>query len=86
MLWNTQLNSFFVEGRHLCISVFITSQHVKGIGPMIRGNMDLVVLQPIFQIESRQVLHGLYAGLRVEEKILSSNTAQVSWKGTNSTK
>jgi hypothetical protein len=62
MQWNTELNYFFVNGRHLCISVFITSQHVKGIGPMIRGNMDLVVLQPIFQREARDTLSALYGG------------------------
>jgi len=37
MQWNAQISTFFVEGRHLCISVFITTQHVKGIGPMLRG-------------------------------------------------
>jgi len=62
MLWNKNINTFFVEGRHLCISVFITSQHVKGIGPMMRGNMDIVILQPIFQTEARRVLHDLYGG------------------------
>ena len=35
MQWNEFINSFFVEGRHLCISVFITTQHVKGIGMFV---------------------------------------------------
>lgn len=62
MQWNEVIASFFVEGRHLCISVFITSQHVKGIGPLLRGNMDVVLLQPIFQREARMVLADLYGG------------------------
>lgn len=62
MMWNTNINSLFVEGRHLCITVLITSQHVKGVGPLIRGNMDLVVLQPIFAREARQTLADLYGG------------------------
>ncbi len=33
MQWCKELNTFFVNGRHYCVSVFITSQHVKGIGP-----------------------------------------------------
>lgn len=40
MQWNKDINTFFVEGRHLCISVFITTQHVKGVGPMIRGEFS----------------------------------------------
>lgn len=60
--WMTQLNYLFVNGRHKCMSVFITSQHVKGVGPMIRGNMDVVVLQPIFQREARDTLADLYGG------------------------
>lgn len=60
--WSKQLNYFFVNGRHLCCSVFITSQHVKGIGPMIRGNMDIICLQPIFQLAARMELHDMYAG------------------------
>jgi len=62
MQWNTNINSLFVEGRHLCITVMITTQHVKGVGPLIRGNMDLVVLQPIFAREARQTLADLYGG------------------------
>lgn len=62
MQWNKDINTFFVEGRHLCITVFITSQHVKGIGPMIRGNMDVVCFQPIFQREARMTLADLYGG------------------------
>lgn len=37
MMWNTNINSLFVEGRHLLITVLITTQHVKGVGPLIRG-------------------------------------------------
>jgi hypothetical protein len=62
MIWNKSLNEFFVLGRHLCISIFLLTQHVKGVGPMLRGNADIIVLQPIFQHEARLVLADLYAG------------------------
>jgi hypothetical protein len=62
MMWNTQINSLFVEGRHLCITVLITTQHVTGVGPMIRGNCDLVILQPIFAKDARDTLAKLYGG------------------------
>jgi hypothetical protein len=62
MQWNKDINTFFVEGRHLCISVFITTQHVKGIGPMLRGNLDVACFQPIFQREARMVLADLFGG------------------------
>lgn len=62
ILWNEDLNSFFVEGRHLCITVLIASQHVKGIGPMVRGNMDLVILMPEYKQEARKTLHDMYGG------------------------
>lgn len=62
MIWNKELNEFFVLGRHLLISVFITTQHVKGLGPMLRGNADVVCLQPIFQHEARITLADLYGG------------------------
>lgn len=57
-----ELNTFFVEGRHLNISVFITSQQLKGIGPMLRGNCDLIFIQPIYNVNERQALYELYAG------------------------
>lgn len=56
MRWNVNLNSFFVEGRHLGITVLIMSQYVKGVGPMIRGNCDYIVLQPIYNQTQRQTL------------------------------
>jgi len=62
MQWAEDLADFFVQGRHLCISVFICTQHAKGVGPMIRGNVDIAVLQPIFQKEFRETLQELYAG------------------------
>lgn len=60
--WNADLQSFFVEGRHLNITVLITTQHVKGVGPMVRGNCDLVFLQPIYNRDSRDTLYANYAG------------------------
>lgn len=62
MQWNKDINTFFVEGRHLCITTFITTQHVKGIGPMLRGNLDIAQIQPMFQKEARMVLADLYGG------------------------
>lgn len=62
MIWNKSLNEFFVLGRHLCISIFLLTQHVKGIGPMLRGNADLIIMQPIFQHEARVTLADLYGG------------------------
>jgi len=32
VLWNKDLIKFFVNGRHYCISVFITTQYPKGVG------------------------------------------------------
>lgn len=62
MLWSKELNALFAEGRHICISVFITTQHVTGVGPLIRGNADVIVLQPIFQRDARDVLANYYGG------------------------
>lgn len=62
MMWNTQITSLFVEGRHMCISVFICTQYPKGVGPMIRGNCDLAIFQPIFQRPARETLADLYGG------------------------
>jgi hypothetical protein len=50
------LNTFFVEGRHKRITVIITSQNIKGVGPMIRGNCDLMFIQPIYNIKEREAL------------------------------
>lgn len=62
MIWNKQLNEFFVSGRHLRITVILTTQHVTGIGPKIRGNVDLVILQPIHNVDARKELHKMYGG------------------------
>lgn len=56
------INSFFTEGRHLNITVMITTQYMKGIGPMLRGNMDIVFLQPIYGLGDRKTINELYAG------------------------
>jgi len=60
--WSKNINSFFVEGRHINITVLITTQNMKGIGPMIRGNMDIVFIQPIYNLNERDVLHELFGG------------------------
>lgn len=62
MLWNTQLTSLFVEGRHLCITVCILTQYPKGVGPKIRGNADIVVLQPIYDSDQVDMLSAMYNG------------------------
>ncbi len=62
MLWNKQLNAFFVQGRHLAITVAITTQHTKGVGPLIRKNLDMVVIQPTFDADSRDDLRRMYGG------------------------
>lgn len=63
MRWNKEIASFFVEGRHQNISVWITSQHVKGLGPMLRGNADIIIFQPIYNRNSRVELYDLYGGI-----------------------
>ena len=60
--WSKNVNSFFVEGRHLNITVLLTTQYMKGIGPMIRGNMDIAFLQPIYSRMDREVIRDLYGG------------------------
>ena len=60
--WSKTINSFFVEGRHINITVLLTTQYMKGIGPMVRGNMDIVFLQPIYSLLDRQTIQELYGG------------------------
>lgn len=62
MQWSEDIATFFVEGRHLCVTVFITTQHVKGIGPMLRKNLDIVNIQPMFEREARTYLADQYGG------------------------
>lgn len=45
-----------MEGRHLGITVLIASQYVKGVGPMVRQNCDLMFIQPIYNSNQRQTL------------------------------
>lgn len=60
MQWNEQISNFFVQGRHVNVTVFITSQHVKGIGPLLRKNLDFAVMMPIFDLDARTELHKMY--------------------------
>lgn len=62
MLYNTELTSLFVEGRHMCITVVIATQYPKGIGPMVRGNCDIALFQPIFSRTDREILSDIYGG------------------------
>lgn len=55
--WNSDLQRFFVEGRHLAITVFIASQYLKGVGPVRNQTLPkipfyallLLRLSPCFQ-------------------------------------
>jgi hypothetical protein len=62
MRWTPAINSFFVEGRHLNITVLIASQYTKGVGPMIRSNMDYIFVQPIFSVPERETLWQMEGG------------------------
>lgn len=59
--WSADLARFFVQGRHLAITVMIASQYLKGVGPMVRGNCDYIFLQPIYNKTQRDVLWDLEA-------------------------
>lgn len=62
MLWNTQLTSLFVEGRHVCLTVCILTQYPKGVGPKIRGNADIAILQPIYDYDQVDMLAAMFNG------------------------
>jgi len=86
--WQADLSRFFVEGRHLLITVFIASQYLKGIGPMIRTNCDYVFLQPIYNKTQRDTIWDLEAAFMdkkvfnqlmdevIHRELLPGNTAQ----------
>jgi len=86
--WEADLQRFFVEGRHLLITVFIASQYVKGLGPTVRTNCDYVFLQPIYNKTQRDMLWDLEAGFMdknsfnvlmdeiIQRETLEGNTAQ----------
>lgn len=86
--WSADLQRFFVQGRHLAITVFIASQYLKGVGPMVRGNCDYIFLQPIYNKSQRDVIWDLEAAFMdkqdfsqlmdevIERKLLPGNCAQ----------
>jgi len=90
--WSADLQKFFVEGRHLAITVFIASQYLKGVGPMVRGNCDYIFLQPIYNKTQRDVIWDLEAAFMdkndfstmmdqvIERKLLEGNSAQTPKK------
>ena len=45
------------------ITVIIASQNVKGVGPMIRGNLDYAFIQPIRKIMELDALWELFGGM-----------------------
>lgn len=57
------LNEFFTLGRHLRVTCLITSQYTKGIGPMLRTNADIVIMQPTYNVMERETLWANYAGI-----------------------
>lgn len=59
--WSADLNSLFVEGRHLGITTLLATQYTKGVGPMVRNNLDFMFLQPIYNGDERDVLRKLEA-------------------------
>lgn len=86
--YSADLARFFMEGRHLAITVFIASQYVKGLGPMVRTNCDYVFLQPIYNKTQRDVLWDIEAAfldkkefselmdIVIHRELLEGNTAQ----------
>ncbi len=48
--------------------MFVTSQYVKGIGPIIRSNADLFILQPMYDVTSRQTVWELCGSFIPEKK------------------
>jgi len=86
--WSADLARFFVEGRHLAITVFIASQYMKGVGPMVRNNCDYIFLQPIYNKTQRDTIWDLEAAFMdkndfstlmdqvIERKLLEGNCAQ----------
>lgn len=41
--------------------MFIASQYMKGVGPMVRGNCDYIFLQPIYNKTQRDTIWDLEA-------------------------
>lgn len=64
------INSFFVEGRHMNATILITTQYMKGVGPMVRGNVDIAILQPIYSIADREVIRDLYGGFMAKKDFM----------------
>lgn len=86
--YSADLARFFMEGRHLAITVFIASQYVKGVGPMVRTNCDYIFLQPIYNKTQRDILWDMEAAFMdkkdfsalmdevIVRELLEGNTAQ----------
>lgn len=66
--WTPGLQSFFVEGRHLNVTVIITSQNVKGVGPLIRRNVDYAFIQPIRMLPELDALYDLFGGAHFDKR------------------
>ena len=62
MMWNTLLTSLFVEGRHVCITVVILTQYPKGVGPKIRGNADIAMIQPMYDWDQVEMMANMFNG------------------------
>lgn len=66
--WTPSLQSFFVEGRHLNITILIATQNVKGVGPMIRRNLDYAFVQPMRALPEIDALYELFGSMHIENK------------------
>ena len=66
--WTPSLQSFFVEGRHLNITILIATQNVKGVGPMIRRNLDYAYVQPMRALPEIDALYELFGSMHIENK------------------
>lgn len=66
--YSAELNSFFSEGRHKRLGIAITSQYIKGIGPLLRTNTDLIFIQPIYNVAEREALWVLYGGMMTKKE------------------
>jgi hypothetical protein len=61
--WGVDLNQFFIQGRHMGLTVFLASQNIKGIGPLVRRNSDYCFVQPIYNIGEKESVWGLEGGV-----------------------
>lgn len=74
---NKELLEFFVQGRHMGITVLLASQNIKGIPPKIRINTDYSFVQPIYNVNERAALWELNGGV-LSKKVFIEMLSQVA--------